>query len=176
MMLTALLSLTALGVLFGLLLGIANRFFRVEGDPVATRIESLMPGTNCGQCGYPGCAAAAAAIVAGSAEPSCCPAGGTALVQDIADCLGIQVDLSAIGDRGPVLAAVAEEICIGCCRCIKVCPTDAIVGSTKQIHSVLRDACTGCGACIDRCPTEAMSLQPITVTLPHWVWPKPLAA
>ena len=173
MMLTALLSLTALGVLFGLLLGIANRFFKVESDPLATRIESLMPGTNCGQCGFPGCAGAAAAIVAGTAAPSCCPAGGKTLTQEIADCLGVPVDLSGVPDRGPVLAAVTEEICIGCCRCLKVCPTDAIVGSTKQIHSVLRDACTGCGACIDRCPTEAMSLQPVRVALPDWVWPKP---
>lgn len=176
MMLTALLSLTALGVLFGLLLGIANRFFKVAGDPLATRIESLMPGTNCGQCGFPGCAGAAAAIAAGSAAPSCCPSGGKTLAREIADCLGVPLDLSGVIDRGPVLATVAEEICIGCCRCSKACPTDAIVGSTKQIHSVLRDACTGCGACIERCPTEAMSLQPVRVSLPDWVWPQPATA
>ena len=81
-----------------------------------------------------------------------------------------------MADSGPQLALVAEEICIGCCRCIKACPTDAVVGAAKQIHNVIREACTGCGACIDRCPTEAMSLVPVPVTLQHWIWPKPAAA
>lgn len=175
-MFTAILSLTLLGVLFGLLLGVASRIFKVEGNPVVAEIEALMPGTNCGQCGYPGCAGAAAAIVSGDAAPSCCPSGGKSFIETVSERLGLALDLSALGDRGPVLATVTEDICIGCCRCLKACPTDAVVGSAKQIHSVLRDACTGCGACVDICPTEALSLQPVVVTLPHWIWPKPAAA
>ena len=86
------------------------------------------------------------------------------------------MDLSALTDTGPQLALVAEEICIGCCRCLKTCPTDAIVGAAKQIHNVIREACTGCGACIDNCPTEAMSMVPVAVSLQHWIWPKPASA
>lgn len=172
-MLIAVFSLACMGIVLGVALGIASRVFKVEGNPVVAEVESMMPGSNCGQCGFPGCSGAAAAIVGGNAAPTCCPPGGKALAQALAEKLGLSLDLSAVVDEGPKLAAVAEEICIGCCRCIKVCPTDAIVGAPKQIHNVLREACTGCGACVDRCPTEAVQMMPVPVALTHWVWPKP---
>lgn len=172
-MLMAILSLTLLGTVLGFGLGVAARKFHVEADPLTAQIEALMPGSNCGQCGFAGCPGLAAAIAEGTAAVTACPPGGKALALALADKLGISVDLSAVEDRGPQIAAVAEEICIGCCRCIKVCPTDAILGAAKQIHNVIREACTGCGNCIDRCPTEAMVMQPVPVTLQHWIWPKP---
>jgi len=175
-MIIAVLSITVLGVVLGVVLGFASRVFKVEGNPLVAEVESMMPGSNCGQCGFPGCAGAATAIVNGETAPTCCPPGGKALAQALAAKLGLSLDLSDLVDEGPKLAVVAEEICIGCCRCIKECPTDAIVGGAKQIHNVLREACTGCGNCIERCPTEAMTMKPIPVTLQHWVWPKPLAA
>jgi Na+-translocating ferredoxin:NAD+ oxidoreductase subunit B len=175
-MIAAVLSLTLLGVALGLGLGVAAKKFTVEGNPVVDELTALMPGSNCGQCGYPGCAGAASAIVEGTAAPTCCPPGGKALATAIAEKLGLSLDLSGMVDEGPKIAYVSEEICIGCCRCIKVCPTDAIVGAAKQIHNVIREACTGCSACIDRCPTEAMIMKPVPVTLQHWVWPKPALA
>ena len=174
-MLIAILSVTTMGIVLGLLLGFASRFFAVEGNPLVDEVNSMMPGSNCGQCGFPGCSGAAAAIVSGEAALTCCPPGGKALAQALASKLGVELDLSGVVDSGPKIALVAEEICIGCCRCIKVCPTDAIVGGAKQIHNVLREACTGCGNCIEPCPTEAMSLQPVSITLQHWVWPKPVS-
>jgi electron transport complex protein RnfB len=175
-MLIAVLSLATLGVIFGLILGLASRVFRVEGNPVVEAVEAMMPGSNCGQCGFPGCAGAAAAVVAGTAAPTCCPPGGKALAVALAERMGVSLDLADVVDNGPQIALVNEEICIGCCRCLKVCPTDAILGGAKQIHNVLREACTGCGNCIDRCPTEAMRLAQVTPTLQHWVWPKPTRA
>lgn len=175
-MIAAILSLTVLGAALGIVLGIANRYLQVEGNPIVEELTALMPGSNCGQCGFPGCAGAAAAIADGSASPTCCPPGGKALAAAIAAKLGISVDLSAVADEGPKIATVAEEICIGCCRCSKVCPTDAIVGAAKQIHNILREACTGCGNCIEKCPTEALVMKPVPVTLQHWVMPKPAAA
>jgi electron transport complex protein RnfB len=175
-MLAAILSLSVLGAFLGLLLGIASRKFAVEVDPMNAEIEALLPGTNCGQCGFPGCSGAVAAIIEGKAPPTCCPPGGKVVAGAIAAKLGLTLDLSAVEDKGPQIAAVAEEICIGCCRCLKACPTDAIVGAAKQIHNVLREACTGCAACIERCPTEALTMQPVPVTLQHWVWPKPMLA
>lgn len=172
-MLAALLSLTVLGAVLGTVLGIANRFFHVEGNPLVAEIEALMPGSNCGQCGFPGCAGAAAAIAAGQASPACCPPGGRALAAAVAQRLGVSVDLAGVRDEGPQVADIDEAICIGCTRCIKACPTDAILGGPKQIHSVLRDDCSGCGQCIERCPTAAMVMQPLPITLQHWVWPKP---
>lgn len=175
-MLIAIFSVTVLGVVLGLALGFASRAFHVEGNPLVAEVEAMMPGSNCGQCGFPGCSGAATAIVEGRAAPTCCPPGGKALAAELGAKLGIAVDLSAVADEGPKLALVAEDLCIGCCRCLKVCPTDAILGAPKQIHNVLREACTGCGNCVDRCPTEAVSMQPVVVTLPHWVWPKPVTA
>jgi Na+-translocating ferredoxin:NAD+ oxidoreductase subunit B len=175
-MIAAIVSVTALGLVLGLLLGFADRIFAVEVNPIIAQVEGMMPGSQCGQCGFPGCSAAAGAIVDGRAPVTCCPPGGKALAAALSSKLGISLDLGDLVDEGPKLAFVSEEICIGCCRCIKACPTDAIVGAAKQIHNVIREACTGCGNCVERCPTEAVILQPIPVTLPHWVWPKPAVA
>jgi len=172
-MLVAVLSLSVLGAGLGLMLGVANRTLRVEGNPLVEEIVALMPGSNCGQCGLAGCAAAAEAMAAGGVAPTICPPGGKALAQAVAARLGVPLDLSGVDDAGPRIAAVAEELCIGCCRCARACPTDAIVGAAKQIHVVLLDACTGCGACLDQCPTEGVALQPAAVGLAQWIMPRP---
>jgi len=169
-------SLALMGLIFGAVLGTAARYLAVEGNPIEGELKDMLPGSQCGQCGYVGCAQAAAALAKGEAAVTLCPSGGRALAQALAAKLGIKVDLSAVADNGPQLAHVAEEICIGCCRCLKACQTDAIVGAAKQIHNVIREACTGCGACVERCPTEAVSLVPVAVSLQHWIWPKPAAA
>ncbi len=166
-------SLALMGLALGGLLGTAARYLAVEDNPIEGELKDMLPGSQCGQCGYVGCAQAAAALAQGQAPVTLCPPGGRALAAALAAKLGVVADLSSVADNGPQLAIVAEEICIGCCRCIKACPTDAIVGAAKQIHNVIREACTGCAACIDRCPTEAMSLVPVPVSLQHWIWPKP---
>ena len=175
-MFAATLGLTLLGATLGLLLGIANRFLRVESDPVADELLAMLPGTNCGQCGFPGCAGAVAAIVAGTAPPTCCPSIDRPLAGEIAVRLGRTLEAAGAEDTGPRIAAVIEELCIGCCRCGRSCPTDAILGAARQLHAVFRDACTGCAACIDTCPTEALVMQPVPVTLGTWVMPRPIAA
>ncbi len=175
-MIAAILSLTLLGAVLGIVLGVANKFLQVEGNPVVDELIAMMPGSNCGQCGFPGCSGAANAIVDGTAPATCCPPGGKALAAAIAAKLGLSVDLSAMSDDGPKIAVVAEELCIGCCRCSKVCPTDALIGAAKQIHNVLREACTGCSSCVDKCPTEALTMISTPVTIQHWVMPKPVAA
>jgi Na+-translocating ferredoxin:NAD+ oxidoreductase subunit B len=168
-------SLAAMGLGLGSLLGAASRYLAVEENPIEAELQAMLPGSQCGQCGYVGCAQAAAALAKGEAPVTLCPPGGKATAEALAAKLGVKVDLSAVEDRGPQLAAVREEICIGCCKCLKVCPTDAIVGAPKQIHNVIRDACTGCSACADVCPTEALQMQPIPVTLQHWNWPHPVS-
>lgn len=175
-MLMPIVSVMLLGLFLGLILGYAAKVFAVEGDALVGEIQGMMPGTNCGQCSFPGCAGAAAAIVSGEAAPDCCPGGGKTLAEAIAAKLGVSLDLSALADSGPKAATVDESICIGCARCFKVCPTDAIMGAAKQIHSVLQDACTACGNCTEQCPTGAIGMQPIPVTLDNWNWPKPVLA
>lgn len=175
-MIVAIFSLAVLGLVLGLGLGVADRIFKVEVNPFIAEVESMMPGSNCGQCGFPGCAAAARAIAEGEATVTCCPPGGKNLAAALATRLGVSIDLSQVKDDGPKIAVVAEELCIGCCRCSKVCPTDALIGAAKQIHDVLREACTGCSDCIEKCPTEALTMKPVPVTLQHWIWPKPITA
>jgi electron transport complex protein RnfB len=89
--------------------------------------------------------------------------------------LGVAADLSNVKSSVPMVAEVKEEICIGCTRCFKVCPTDAIMGAAQQIHSVFREACIACGKCEAVCPTESIKLQAIPLTLHGWNWQKPLA-
>lgn len=175
-MIPALLSLMTLGLLLGSLLGLAARFFKVEGNPLEAEVEAMFPGSQCGQCGFPGCTPAAAAVVAGSAPVTLCPPGGRSLAQALADKLGVSADLSDMEEKLPSYAYVRESLCIGCTKCFKRCPTDAIIGGPKQIHAVFRDACTGCEKCFDVCPTECIEMRPVEPTLQTWYWPKPAEA
>ena len=173
-MIEAMGTLLGLGMALGGGLGFAAHYLRVEDNPLAGAVEEQLPGTNCGQCGFPGCNAAAVALASGEAKATLCPPGGKALAGELADTLGIEADLSAMEDRGPVIAFVFEDLCIGCTKCMKRCPTDAIVGASKQIHAVVDDACTGCEKCETACPTGAIIMRPQTQTLQGWHWPKPV--
>lgn len=175
-MITSIAILTLLGITLGTLLGAAASFLAVEANPLEQEIEKLLPGSQCGQCGFPGCSAAASAIAKGDAEVTICPPGGRSLAMELATRLGITADLSGMEEKQPMIARVRAELCIGCTKCYKRCPTDAIVGSSKQIHAVIRDACTGCEKCFEVCPTECIEMQPVPVTLQNWYWPKPAIA
>ena len=170
-MIAAMATLTSLGLLLGLLLSCAARIFRVPGNAQREEIMTLLPGVNCGQCGYPGCGGAADALIAGHASPALCPPGGTALARALATRLGRTLENAA--DGPPLLAEIDESRCIGCAHCVKRCPTDAIVGASRQIHTVFQEACMGCGLCVGVCPTECLQLRPQTATLATWRWPKP---
>ncbi len=172
-MYAAIIVLTVMGAGLGLGLGYAARVFRVEADPIVERIAAKLPGSQCGQCGYPGCAPAAEAIAKGEAAVTCCPPGGLVLAEQLAEIMGVELDRSAVRDADPGIAWVEESICIGCVKCLRVCPTDAIVGAPKMIHAVLPEACSGCTKCIDICPTEALRMRPIEVTLRTWRWHRP---
>ena len=174
-MIEAVASLSAIGLSIGLGLGYAAQRFKVEKDPLIEEITAMLPGSQCGQCGYPGCAPAAEALARGDVPVTVCPPGGRVLAEALAAKLGVSADLSNLEDRGPMLARVREEICIGCTKCFKACPTDAIIGGPKQIHTVIKSACTGCAACIETCPTESLVLEEIPLTLNTWRWPKPAA-
>ncbi len=170
---SAIISLTSLGLFLGIMLSLAARFFKVESSPVVDELEALMPGSQCGQCGFPGCRPAAEALAAGDAQVTLCPPGGSALAEQFAAILGVEIDLSGMEEPEALVAKVSEETCIGCTRCFKVCPTDAIVGAPKQIHVVVADACIACRKCVDVCPTECLQMQAIEVTLKNWRWHKP---
>lgn len=172
-MIEAIITLSVLGGGLGAFLGFAAKGFAVEESPIAQEIEGLLPGTNCGQCGFPGCKPAAEAIADGNAPVTACPPGGADLAKDLADKLGVEVDLSSMEETAPIVAFIFEDSCIGCTKCRKECPTDAIIGASKQMHTVVNDACTGCEKCIEACPTASIIVRPVEHTLQTWHWPKP---
>lgn len=130
---------------------------------LADRIDALLPQTQCTRCGYPACRPYAEAIVAGEAEINQCPPGGAAGIVRLADLLGrkpLALNPANGIEQALTLAAVEEQHCIGCTLCIQACPTDAIIGAPRQMHTVISDACTGCGLCIPPCPVDCIVLVP----------------
>lgn len=175
-MISAIISIAILGFSLGTLLGAAARVLRVEGNPLQEEIEAMLPGSQCGQCGFPGCNPAAEALANGSADVTLCPPGGKSLALALADKLGVEANLANLEEKIPMQAFIKEDLCIGCMKCFKRCPTDAILGGPKQIHSVLVQACTGCEKCVDICPTECVEMRPIPKTVQDWYWPLPVIA
>ena len=128
----------------------------------ANTIDALLPQTQCGECGYPGCLPYAQALAAGLAPIDRCPPGGVATVLALAAELKIDpspyLDEALANTRAPALAVIREAECIGCTKCIQACPVDAIIGSAKMMHSVISHECTGCGLCVEPCPVDCIDL------------------
>lgn len=174
-MLAAVGSLAVLGATLGTLLGIAARYLTVEGNPLEAEIEGMLPGSQCGQCGFAGCRQLASAIANGEAPLTACPPGGRALAMALGEKLGVSVDLSGAEEMEPEVAFINEDVCIGCMRCINECSTDAILGGPKSMHTVITDVCHGCSKCSEVCPTEAIEMRTLPKTLASWHWHKPVS-
>lgn len=175
-MLEAVLALTALAIVFGLLLGFAAIRFKVEGDPLVDKIDAILPQTQCGQCGYPGCRPYATAIAKGEADINRCPPGGETTIVALADLLGKEpIPLSEeVGEsKEKMVAVIDENTCIGCTLCIQACPVDAILGAAKQMHTVIEAECTGCELCVEPCPVDCIDMVPVKADIFHWKWPYP---
>jgi electron transport complex protein RnfB len=126
------------------------------------RIDALLPQTQCGKCGHPGCRPYAESIVAGEAINKC-PPGGDETIAGLAQLLNVPV-LRLDAGRGHAPAQVAfirEAECIGCTKCIQACPVDAIVGAAKLMHTVIVQECTGCDLCVAPCPVDCIDMLPL---------------
>jgi len=177
-MITAILVITGLAALFGLILGYASVRFKVEGDPIVDKIDTLLPQTQCGQCSFPGCRPYAEALAKGEAPINKCPPGGETTMLALADLLDtdpLELDEEA-GETPdtPEVAFVIEDDCIGCTLCIQACPVDAILGAAKHMHTVIADECTGCELCIPPCPVDCIIMIPVKTTVDNWKWKKPI--
>lgn len=175
----ALIALGALSLVFGAILGFAAVKFKVEGDPIVEQLDALLPQTQCGQCGYPGCKPYAEAIANGDAINKC-PPGGQSTINTIAALLDVEapsLDEEHGAERDiPRVAVIREDECIGCTKCIQACPMDAILGAAKQMHTVIADECTGCDLCVEPCPVDCIDMLPIETTLADWKWNLPPAS
>ncbi len=137
----------------------------------AAQILDALPQTQCTRCGYPDCAAYAQAIASGEAAINQCPPGGAEGVARLAALTGqpVQPLNPAFGAEGPMTVAVIDEDwCIGCTLCLKVCPTDAILGSNRHMHTVIASHCTGCELCIPVCPVDCIRMDAISGERTGW--------
>ena len=173
-MLAAILIMALGAVILGAALGYASIKFKVEGNPLVEKIEAILPQTQCGQCGYPGCKPYAEAIAEGEAEINLCPPGGQEGVAKLADLLGREVKPLDAEEKPKPVAIIDEQTCIGCTLCIQACPVDAIVGAAKQMHTIIGSLCTGCELCLKPCPVECIRMEVIEETIDNWKWKYPL--
>lgn len=149
-------------------LGVASARLDGNEDVAVARIEKVLPQTQCGQCGYPGCRPYAVALLAGKAQLNQCPPGGEATIQALSKLLdkpALRPD-PQFGEYHPVLTAIIdEEACIGCALCLQACPVDAILGAPQFMHTVIQTECTGCELCIAPCPVDCIAL--VAPQIPH---------
>lgn len=192
MILTAAILMGGIGLLFAIFLVFANRQFHVETDPKLDKVESVLPGVNCGGCGYASCALYAEAIVESDEELNLCVVGGADTTTDVAHVMGVEVS----GEQAEKLVAVvfcqgdneaskfpgvhkgimdcaaaiySQDVskrckygCVGMGSCVKSCPFDAIHMSDGGIPFVDAEKCTACGNCVRACPRDLIELHPIT--------------
>lgn len=180
--------LSGIGFVMAALLAVGRKAFAVEVDERQELLQDILPGANCGGCGYPGCSGYAAAIVSGAAKPNLCPPGGADLAQQIGTIMGVEVEdmpnlialVACAGDRelaperssyvGVETCSAAHVIaggpkqctfgCLGLGSCADACPFSAIVMNDKGLAMVVAELCTGCGQCVDACPRKIIKLVP----------------
>ena len=176
------------GIVIGILLGVAGEKFKVEVDEKEIAVRELLPGNNCGGCGYPGCDGLAAAIAKGEMPPSACPVGGEAVAAKISEVMGVEnaentryvAFVKCAGDCekakdvyeyvGPRDCKLAQNNpnsgpkactygCMGYGSCVKACPFDAI-HIVNGIAVVDKGKCKACGKCVAVCPRHLIEIIP----------------
>ena len=176
-MLTSILVILFLAIIIGLVLGFSSVQFKVEGDPIVEKIDSILPQTQCGQCSYPGCKPYANAIAKGEADINQCPPGGEIGVRALAELMGVEykpLDESHGITKPKAVAFIDEDTCIGCTLCIQACPVDAILGAAKQMHTIIEKECTGCELCLPPCPVDCITMPEIQEDTENWKWKYPV--
>ncbi|GLS91990.1 electron transport complex subunit B [Psychromonas marina] len=165
----AVFALACLAAVFGALLGYSSIRFKVKAEPIVEELDAMLPQTQCGQCGYPGCKPYAQAIANGE-DINKCPPGGDAVMRQLAERMGVEPQQLDGEEKPKLIAFIREDECIGCTKCIQACPVDAIMGATRQMHTVITDECTGCELCVAPCPTDCIDMLPIEITTQNWQW------
>lgn len=187
---TAAMIMTGVALFFGVVLAVAYRFLKVEEDPRIDMVEEMLPGSNCGACGEPGCRAFSEKLVAGDAAPGKCTVNSADGIEEIASLLGVDAGaeekrvarLHCAGGHYDVKrlaeydgldscrAAVQVNAggiacgwgCLGLADCERVCPFDAISMNDDGLPVVDIDKCTACNDCVDVCPRDLFTIEPLS--------------
>ena len=189
----AALALGGMGILFGGILTWTSKVFAVPSNPLRDAIREILPGANCGGCGYPGCDGCADAMASGKAAPNACPVGGAELAEQVAKLMGVDAGDASVknvahlicqgdidrcknkfhyaGIQDCVAATLVSDgnrackyACLGLGTCVRSCPFDAIhIDERLKLAVVDPDRCTGCGKCITACPKSVLKMQPVNL-------------
>lgn len=137
-------------------------------NPTPEELDDVLPQTQCGLCGYGGCMPYAEAMVFEKAPINLCPPGGVKTMQVLGELLNQDsipfITEMELKTKPKMLALIREAECIGCTKCIQACPVDAILGSAKQMHTVIASECTGCELCVAPCPVDCIEMVTIFPT------------
>lgn len=139
------------------------------------RLDAWLPQTQCRQCGYPRCREYAEALATGGANINQCPPGGEVTIAALSTLLQRApkpLDPRFGRYRPRARAVIEENLCIGCRKCIDVCPVDAILGARKLMHNVIASECTGCELCLPPCPVDCIAMVAVCSPLNHEPWPE----
>lgn len=184
--LVSLVSMGAMSALFAFGLAVASKKFHVETDPRIEEIEGVLPGVNCGACGFAGCSAFAEGVATGAAVVNGCPVGGAAVAKMVAAIMGVESDgikrkvaqvlckggLEEAKQRGgydgPRDCRIAHATqggdkacsygCLGYGSCVAACQFDAMYMDENGLPVVIEENCTACGKCVDACPRDIIML------------------
>ena len=132
-------------------------------ENLINKLDDLLPQTQCGLCNYESCRPYATAVVNNEATINHCLPGGVNTLINIATFLNqdptpyiVEMQKKA---KLPAIAIIREEECIGCTKCTQVCPTDAIIGASKLMHTIMTNLCTGCERCLPTCPVDCIEIK-----------------
>ena len=181
------LIMSGLGGAFAFVLAVADKVLFVDEDPRVHSVSEMLPGVNCGACGFASCHAFAEALVSGAAEPNNCRAGGELLASELSEFLGVEV-----GDTKKQVAVVhcgAKDVdrvkkgiysgvescqaaallgggyiacpfgCLGFGDCFEACPFGAIK-MVDGLPIITPSKCTSCGKCVAACPKKLIKIKP----------------